>query len=1044
MSKHLQLALLLLAVGLSFNSQAQSISIKEEIVSIDTYDFGEPNPVPLLVNNTKIHPYFKFEGYQHKPKKKEWKVVTLENDYIKVMVLPEIGGKIWGAIEKSTGEEFLYKNEVIKFRNIAMRGPWTSGGLEFNFGIIGHHPSTSTPVDYVTRTNTDGSVSCFVSNVDLPSNTKWTVEIRLEKDKAYFETNASWYNASPLTESYYNWMTGAAEATNDLEFFIPGNAYVEHNGNAHSWPIDQEGRDLSSYKNNNFGPAKSYHIVGEFNDFFGGYYHDKEFGFGQWSLYEEMPGQKLWLWALSRSGGIWEDLLTDTDGQYIEYQAGRLFDQYEPSGAINPISQVGFDPFVMDKWSEIWFPFKKIGGMVDASPHGVLNVEMVNGETIISVNALQDLKSEIHINVGGETTTQKLILKPMEVFTKTISIDIAQGIEVSIDGTELSYNTNSKLNELKRPFKSDEDLNISESEKLLFAGIEALEFREFEKARKYLSKLINIDPSNTSALVRLAELEYRRSNYDLALEKANTVLKMDTYNSSANYMAGIAYRAKNDTVNALESLGWAARDIKYRSVAYAQMSEIYLADKNYDRAKTYANKSLDFNTYNLNAREVLLLLSKANSNQDEFKTEKERILAMDPLNYLIAIESQLSKFSNGDSKLNFTIENEFVEETYLFVALRYRELGFNPEALAILSSESIESPKNNLWIAYLQKDSNPDQSKKILSKVINPNIDFVLPYRRETIPVLEWAVEQNVNWKLKYYLAQNYIAVGLKDKGISILKELQNEPDSDVFYRFRAKLNMANPNDFPSNSATEDLQKALDLKPKDWKVWEENILVNQELGNDKLAYALSKKAFKKFPENYNIGLAHAKSLLSLEHYEQVSSVLENIEVLPFEHASESRKIYEKAYIRTAIQEIEKENYSKALSVLEKAKQWPENIGVGKPYAPDERTGDYLIAIALNKTGKYKESKQVLQSIIDYTKEHSGSNSTNHIFGLLAAKKIGEDTKPIEEQLSVTLNNAKTQIALAIFNEDVKVTAELNEKVKLPEQELKFLKSLKNL
>ncbi|MCP4976742.1 MAG: DUF5107 domain-containing protein, partial [Maribacter sp.] len=118
------------------NTQAQSVTIKEEIKSLDTYGFGKPNPVPILSDNPKIFPYFKFEQYDHTSKKKDWKVVTLENDYIKVLVLPEIGGKVWGAIEKSTGEEFLYKNEVIKFRNIAMRGPWTSGGIEFNFGII--------------------------------------------------------------------------------------------------------------------------------------------------------------------------------------------------------------------------------------------------------------------------------------------------------------------------------------------------------------------------------------------------------------------------------------------------------------------------------------------------------------------------------------------------------------------------------------------------------------------------------------------------------------------------------------------------------------------------------------------------------------------------------------------------------------------------------------------------------------------------------------------------------------------------------------------
>ena len=102
------------------------------------------------------------------------------------------------------------------------------------------------------------------------------------------------------------------------------------------------------------------------------------------------------MWDLSRGGGIWEDLLTDSDGQYIEFQAGRLFDQYS-AGAVNPISQVGFDPFVMDTWSEIWFPYNEIGGMVDASKHGVLNVETENGQTYIGLNALQKIQQELRI-----------------------------------------------------------------------------------------------------------------------------------------------------------------------------------------------------------------------------------------------------------------------------------------------------------------------------------------------------------------------------------------------------------------------------------------------------------------------------------------------------------------------------------------------------------------------------------------------------------------------------------------------------------------------
>lgn len=149
-------------------------------------------------------------------------------------VLPADGGKIWGAIEKSTGKEFIYRNEVIKYRNISMRGPWTSGGIEFNFGYIGHHPSTCVPVDYKIVENADGSVSCFVGSLDLSSRTKWCVEVK-------------------------------------------------------PWPEVTKGRDRSMYVNNDFGSSSSFHVVGEYNDFIGGYYHKSRFGFGHWALYDEMP-----------------------------------------------------------------------------------------------------------------------------------------------------------------------------------------------------------------------------------------------------------------------------------------------------------------------------------------------------------------------------------------------------------------------------------------------------------------------------------------------------------------------------------------------------------------------------------------------------------------------------------------------------------------------------------------------------------------------------------------------------------------------------------
>ena len=176
--------LLFLFFVLSPIVMGQKASIVLEKRDILTYPYSDPNPVPILTERRdEIYPYFSFNGYSINGKVQKWDVVKLENDYIQVWVMPSDGGKVWGAIEKSTGKEFIYRNEVQKYRNISMRGPWTSGGIELNFGFIGHNPSTCVPVDYKMVENADGSVSCIVGNYDLPSRTKWYVEVRLPKDR---------------------------------------------------------------------------------------------------------------------------------------------------------------------------------------------------------------------------------------------------------------------------------------------------------------------------------------------------------------------------------------------------------------------------------------------------------------------------------------------------------------------------------------------------------------------------------------------------------------------------------------------------------------------------------------------------------------------------------------------------------------------------------------------------------------------------------------------------------------------------------------------
>ena len=185
-------------------------TITETNEKFKTYPYSDPDPVAKI---TKFYPYYRFDGFTNEPTEQEWKIVTLENEYVKVFVAPEMGGKVLGAIEKSTGEEFIYFNKVVKFRDIAMRGAWTSGGIEFNFGSIGHAPTTASPVNYILRNNKDGSVSCIIGAPEITSRTEWRVEIRLPANASYFETNAIWYNPSELKTSLYNWMTASVDAS---------------------------------------------------------------------------------------------------------------------------------------------------------------------------------------------------------------------------------------------------------------------------------------------------------------------------------------------------------------------------------------------------------------------------------------------------------------------------------------------------------------------------------------------------------------------------------------------------------------------------------------------------------------------------------------------------------------------------------------------------------------------------------------------------------------------------------------------------------------
>ena len=338
-------------------------------MTLPTYMFSDPNPVPAPLAN--CYPYYRFDGYEAKPEPRSWRTVKLESDRIAVTIAPEVGGKVWGAVDKKTGVDFVYFNHVAKFRDVSMRGPWSSGGIEFNFGKIGHEPYTSTPVDWTVRTNDDGSVSCFVGGTEWLCRSFWQVEIRLKGGEDRFTTHARWFNASGLPQTYYQWMNAAFHGGGETSYFYPGRNWIGHGGDPHPWPIE-EGHDISVYSKNdipgkNGDDHRSMHVINGDNRYLGCWWPHLNAGFLHENRTDAKYGRKIWMWALSRQGAIWEGLLTDSDGPYVELQSGRCFQQPGGQYAKTPFKYISFQPGVTESFDESWSVVRDRGdfGKVD-------------------------------------------------------------------------------------------------------------------------------------------------------------------------------------------------------------------------------------------------------------------------------------------------------------------------------------------------------------------------------------------------------------------------------------------------------------------------------------------------------------------------------------------------------------------------------------------------------------------------------------------------------------------------------------------------------
>ncbi|HQN63882.1 MAG TPA: DUF5107 domain-containing protein, partial [Flexilinea sp.] len=387
------------------NHIKNQVEIWEEEVSIPTYEVGIPEKNPMFFENRvyqgssgKVYPFPIIESISNKKIDKKYQAVFLENDYLFVMILPELGGRIQRALDKSNNYDFVYYNEVIKPALVGLTGPWISGGIEFNWPQH-HRPTTFLPVLYRLQENSDGSKTVQMSDMDRMYGTKEVTNITLYPDKAYIEIKGQLYNPTSSPQTFLWWANPAVPANEYTQSIFPPDvtAVMDHGKrDVSKFPIADgiyykydysKGVDISYYKN--IPVPTSYMAYRSDYDFVGCYDHQREAGILHIADHHISPGKKQWTWGCGDFGKAWERNLTDHNGAYIELMAGVYTD--------NQPDFTWLKPFEEKRFTQYFLPYKKVGQVKNATKDVLLSADIKENHLEFSIYGTH-LLEDIHVS----------------------------------------------------------------------------------------------------------------------------------------------------------------------------------------------------------------------------------------------------------------------------------------------------------------------------------------------------------------------------------------------------------------------------------------------------------------------------------------------------------------------------------------------------------------------------------------------------------------------------------------------------------------------
>jgi len=573
----------------------------EEPLVIPTYEVGKADPNPRFYTGRtyqgaqgRVYPYPMLDVLTDSRKDKTYKAAYLENKYVKICILPEIGGRVFTALDKTNDYDFLYRQHVIKPALIGMLGAWISGGIEW---CIPHHHRATTfmPVDYTLQENADGSKTIWVGETELRHRMRWLVGITLYPEKSYMEATIKIINRTPFVNSILCWANVAVHANENYQvIFPPSTEYATYHGKNQfaQWPISHEfysgvdytrGVDLSWWKNH---PSPiSFFAWNYQDDFFAGYDHGKEAGTAYVSNHHIAPGKKLWEWGPGPRGQMWDKILTETDGPYIEIMAGAYSD--------NQPDYSWIQPYEVKIIKEYWYPLRKIETVKNANLKAAVNLEVTERNTAkvgfnttsAYKNALVLLKAEDkvvfrqRINIGPDRPFLKEVALAADVREKYLRVSLQSSSGEELIAYKPVEKEGAPMPKPVEPPPAPED--IKTIEELYLTGLRLEQFHSAAlEPYPYYEEALKRDPYDSRVNTELGILYCKRGMFKEAQEKLNQAIERLTKNytspksGQAHYYLGLALKFQGKYDAAYDAFYKATWSSGLHTAGYYNLTEI--------------------------------------------------------------------------------------------------------------------------------------------------------------------------------------------------------------------------------------------------------------------------------------------------------------------------------------------------------------------------------------------------------------------------------------------------------------------------------------